>query len=81
MNIGSVKYIIKEQYHIPSLETSIIKDSIRLRVVENYHNPPPPVAQKRDDPPLCEGSKLADAPPFSSSAPPILFDRSLNYIN
>ena len=79
MNIVNVKYIIKEQYHIPSLETSIIKDSIRLRLVENYHDPPPPVAQKRDDPPLSKGSKLADPPPFSSSPPhPILFDWSLS---
>ena len=55
MNIGSVEYIIKEQYHIPSLETSIFKDSIKLCLAKNYYDPPPPVAQKWDDPPLGEG--------------------------
>ena len=49
VDIGSVKYIILQQYHIPSLETS----SIKLRLLENYHDPPNPVAQKWDDPPLC----------------------------
>ena len=44
---------------------------------KHHHHPPPTGAQRRDAPPLCEGSKLADTPPFSSTAPPILFYKSL----
>ena len=59
MITGSVKYIIKEQCRIPSLKSSIIKDSFKLRLVENSHEPSPTVAHKWDDP-----------PPFSSRPPP-----------
>ena len=73
MNIGSVEYIIKEQYHIPSLETFIIKDSIKLLQSKTIMTHSFQWLKTEVTHPLAKAENLLTYPPFTPGNPSLYF--------